>query len=69
MYLNNIIFITNKFKDDNDNLNEQKADTNIFTIYYENEDYNIKIFKLIFDFLNLIIYIRSIEKGKLINVI
>ena len=47
--LDNIIFITNKFKDDNDNLNEQKADTNIFTIYYENEDYNIKIFKLIFD--------------------
>ena len=47
--LDNIIFITNKFKDDNDNLNEQKADTDIFTIYYENEDYNIKIFKLIFD--------------------
>ena len=44
----NTIFITNKFKG-KDNLNKQKADTNIFTIYYENEDYNIKIFKLIFD--------------------
>ena len=46
--LDNIIHITNKFKG-KDNLNKQKADTNIFTIYYENEDYNIKIFKLIFD--------------------
>ena len=46
--MDNIIHITNKFKG-KDNLNKQKADTNIFTIYYENEDYNIEIFKLIFD--------------------
>ena len=45
----NTIFITNKFKGVKDKLNGQKANASIFTIYYENEDYNIKIFKLIFD--------------------
>ena len=51
--LDKIIQIKNKFKGVNDILNDQKDPTNSFTIYYENEDYNIKIFKLIFNKIKL----------------